>query len=77
MLQGWVLGGATLNESWFNPSCRGNPATPFEVVVVFNDEIPEHKQKTEIEKDREPFLEIDGMDRGRTEGETGLQQLNG
>jgi hypothetical protein len=47
------------------------------VVVVFNNEKSQHGQKTEIEKDREPLLEIDGMDRGRTEGETCLQQLNG
>jgi len=47
-----------------------------EVVVVFNDEKSQHGKKTDMEKDRDPLLEIHGMDRGRTEGENGLQQLN-
>jgi len=47
------------------------------VVVVFNNEKSQHGQKTEIQKDLEPLLEINGMDRERTERQTCLQQLNG
>lgn len=59
------------------PLLQGNPATPFEAVVVFKNEKSQHGQKTEIQKDLEPLLEINRMDRERTEGETSLQQLNG
>jgi hypothetical protein len=47
------------------------------VVIFFYNEKSQHGQKTEIQKNREPLLEIDGMDRRSTEGETCLQQLNG
>ena len=59
------------------PRLRGHSGHPIlAVVVVFNNEKLQHGQKKEIEKDREPLLEIYGMDRGCTEGETCLQQLN-